>query len=254
VARTASDQLVRLRSDLEPLRPDTPDMLGFVQRVMAAPDKPARLAAARRAYAVVEQIPHAPTDPDHALALHNAAQIVTFYEHYSLTDADALVYRDAHAAQNLRWWVDRTGDRTVYWAATPHTANAPRLRIGGPPEPDLRFSSAGSYLRGWYGPRYRSVGVTVGHGVASLGPGQTADLAEPAADRFERPLRDSGITQFVLDLHAPAPPNVRSWLDTPAVYRGLADRGSTGFLDGGPPAEWFDVIVYREDGTPAVPG
>jgi erythromycin esterase-like protein len=125
-----------------------------------------------------------------------------------VTGADALVYRDAHAAQNLRWWVDRTGDKTVYWAATPHTANAPRLRIGGPPQPDLRFSSAGSYLRGRYGPRYRSVGVTVGHGVASLGPGQTADLAEPAAGRFERPLRDSGITQFVLDLHAPAPPNV----------------------------------------------
>jgi erythromycin esterase-like protein len=228
-------------------------MFAFVQRVMTAADKPARLDAARRASALIAQIPHAPTDPDHALAQHDAAQIVSFYEHYNLTDADALVYRDAHAAQNLRWWLERTGDKIVYWAATPHTANAPRLRIGGPPDPDLRFPSAGSYLRSWYGPRYRSIGVTVGHGAACLGPGQTVALADPAADRFERPLIDSGLDQFVLDLHAPALPAVRSWLSAPAVYRGLVDREPTGFLDGGPPAQWFDVIVYRKNATPAAP-
>ncbi|MFI6746292.1 hypothetical protein ACIBI3_08835 [Actinomadura luteofluorescens] len=42
----------------------------------------------------------------------------------------------------------------------------------------MRFASAGSYLRRWYAPRYRSIG-------------------------------------FTIDLRAPAPPPVRRWLDAP---------------------------------------
>ncbi len=108
VAANAPSRLAELRADLRPLRPDTADMFGFVQQVMAAPDKQARLDRARRVRELVEQLPHPPGDPAHAVVAHHAAQIVAFYEHYALPDADALVYRDAHAAQNLRWWRDRT--------------------------------------------------------------------------------------------------------------------------------------------------
>jgi erythromycin esterase-like protein len=253
VARTAPGQLAQLRTELQPISPDTSDIVGFVQTVMNAPDKAARLDHARRALRLVESLPHTPADPDHDLAVHHAAQIAAFYEHYSLPDADALVYRDAHAAQNLRWWRDRTGDKIAYWAATPHTANAPRLRIGGPPGPELRFASAGSYLRRWYGPGYVSLDVTVGHGAASLGPGQNAPLPEPGVGQFERPLAAVGLPLYVLDLHQPAPPTVQAWLSAPAVYRGLPDRGPDGFLDGGSPAEWFDVVVHVQTATPAAP-
>jgi len=215
---------------------------------MAAPDKQAQLDRARRVQGLVERLPDG---PDQALAAHHAAQIVAFWEHYSLPDADALVHRDAHAAANLRWWRDRSGDKVVYWAATPHTANAPTLRIGGPPGPDLRFPSVGSYLRAWYGERYRSVGVTPGHGSASLGEGQTAALADPAPDRFEKPLSDAGPDVFALDLRQPAPPAVRTWLAAPATFRGLADRGDAGFLDGGSPTQWFDLVVFHRTATPA---
>jgi erythromycin esterase len=248
VAAAAQAELAALRADLRPLRPGTDDMFAFVAQVMAAPDKQARLDRARRVQGLVERLPDG---PDQALAAHHAAQIVAFWEHYSLPDADALVHRDAHAAANLRWWRDRSGDKVVYWAATPHTANAPTLRIGGPPGPDLRFPSVGSYLRAWYGERYRSVGVTPGHGSASLGEGQTAALADPAPDRFEKPLSDAGPDVFALDLRQPAPPAVRTWLAAPATFRGLADRGDAGFLDGGSPTQWFDLVVFHRTATPA---
>ena len=53
----------------------------------------------------VRGLPHRPGDRAHALALHHARQIVSFYVHYSQPQppaSDSLVYRDAHAAQNLR--------------------------------------------------------------------------------------------------------------------------------------------------------
>ena len=248
VAAAAPAELAALRADLRPLRPGTDDMFAFVAQVMAAPDKRARLDRARRVQGLVERLPDGPDQPQ---AAHHAAQIVAFWEHYSLPDADALVYRDAHAAANLRWWRDRSGDKVVYWAATPHTANAPTLRIGGPPGPDLRFPSVGSYLRAWYGERYRSIGVTPGHGSASLGEGQTAVLADPAPDRFEKPLSDAGPDVFACDLRRPAPPAVRTWLAAPATFRGVADRGDAGFLDGGSPTQWFDLVVFHRTATPA---
>lgn len=39
-----------------------------------------------------------------AITLNHARQIFSFYEHYSLSFADSLVYRDARAAENVKWW------------------------------------------------------------------------------------------------------------------------------------------------------
>ncbi len=108
-------------------------------------------------------------------------------------------------AENISWWRRLPEDKIVYWAASPHTANAPRLRISGPPAPDLRFPSARSHLHRWYGTGYCSIGVTVGSGAASLGPGDDALLPSPGPVRFERPLVDAGPATFVLDLRTPAP-------------------------------------------------
>jgi len=143
---------------------------------------------------------------------------VSFYEHYSLPQppaSDSLVYRDAHAAQNLRWWHRYSSDKVAYWGASAHTANAPRLRIVVPPGPDWRYATAGSYLRRWYGPRYVSIGFTFDHGTVSLGPGETITLPPPAPGWFERPFGRVGLDQFAVDLHTPAPAPVRKWLEAP---------------------------------------
>jgi hypothetical protein len=47
---------------------------------------------------------------------------------------------------------------------------------------------------------------------------------------------------------------VRSWLAAPSITRGLSERGPESFMDGGSPAEWFDLIVHHQELTPAEPG
>ena len=91
-------------------------------------------------------------------ALQHARQIRSFHEYFALQGGEQVDYRDARAAENLRWWQRRTGDKVAYWAASPHTANAPDLTVASPPSPDVRWDSAGSHLRRWYGRRYLSIG------------------------------------------------------------------------------------------------
>jgi erythromycin esterase-like protein len=256
VARTAPKRLPELRRHLPAIRPSTSDMFEYIQWYTELPDKQPYLRHARRVHELVAGLPHRPGDRAHALALHTARQILSFYEHYALPQppaSDSLVYRDQHAARNLRWWHDLTGDKIAYWAAAAHTANVSRLRIAVPPDPDWRYPTVGSYLRRWFGQRYLSIGFTFDHGTVSLGPGQTVVLPRPAPGWFERPFGDVGADQFVLDLRTPAPPPVRSWLEAPVRTRGLPDRGPGSHLAGGALADWFDVIVHRQEVTPTVP-
>jgi erythromycin esterase len=256
VAKTAPRRLPELRRHLRVIRPTTANIFEHIQWYLSVADKRPYISHARQVYALVKGLPHRPADRAHALALHHARQIVSFYEHYSLPqppDSASLVYRDAHVAQNLRWWRNYTGEKVAYWAASAHTANAPRLRIVVPPDPDWRYPTAGSYLRNWYGQRYRSLGFTFDHGTVSLGPEGTVALPRPAPDWFERPFGKVGLDQFALDLRTPAPPPVRGWLRAPIETRGLADRGPDSHMAGGTLAQWFDVIVHRQELTPTQP-
>jgi erythromycin esterase len=88
-----------------------------------------------------------------------------------------------------------------------------------------------------------------------LGPGGTVDLPPPAPDWFERPLGEVSADQFALDLRAPAPtpPPVRRWLEAPLRTRGLPEGGPDSYMAGGSLAQWFDVVVHRQELTPARP-
>jgi erythromycin esterase len=46
---------------------------------------------------------------------------------------------------------------------------------------------------------------------------------------------------------------VRRWLDAPLKTRGLADGNPDSYMDGGSLAQWFDVIVHRQEVTPVLP-
>jgi erythromycin esterase len=253
VARVAPHLLPALRAHLSAIRPGGADVYEYIRWYADVADKQPYVDHARQALDLVAGIPRPAGDHDHSVAVHAAQEIVAFYRHYQLSAADGLVRRDAHVAENISWWRRLTEDKIVYWAASPHTANAPRLRISGPPAPDLRFPSAGSHLHRWYGPGYCSIGVTVGSGAASLGPGDDALLPSPGPGRFERPLVDAGLATFVLDLRTPAPAAARAWLDEPATFRGLPDGGPDAAVDGGAPAEWFDVIMHSQVATPTRP-
>lgn len=82
---------------------------------------------------------------------------------------------------------------------------------------------------------------------------QIVSFYEHVRDWFERPFGKVGLDQFALDLRTPAPPPVRDWLQAPIKTRGLADRGPDSYMAGGTLAQWFDVIVHRQELTPTQP-
>jgi erythromycin esterase-like protein len=255
VAEAAPDRLQALEKHLDPIRPGTTDIKAFVEEYYGLPaaDKQRNARHARAVHRLVKRLRHRDGDRAYALARHHARQIRSFYEYYALGMNAANRHREARAAANLRWWRGYSGgDKVAYWAASPHTANAPRLRIAlSPPAQDMRFASAGSYLRRWYGDRYLSIGFTFDHGAVYLGDGMTADQPKPKPDWFEAPFGDVDADQFTLDLRRPAPRPVRDWLEGPVKTRGLAGAGPDAYIDGGSLEQWFDVIVHRQTVSPA---
>ncbi|WUI01521.1 erythromycin esterase family protein [Spirillospora sp. NBC_00431] len=250
VAKTAPGRLAELARHRS-VRPWTPDMLEYTGWYREnVRDKHSYIRHARQVYELVRSLPDG--GREHALALHHARQIVSFYEHFVLEFNEANAYRDAHAAKNLAWWRGfGGGDKIVYWGASAHTADAPELHVTAQDGEDLRYPTAGSHLRRRYGQRYRSIGFTFDHGSALLGPGQAIKLARPAPNWFERRFAAAGTAQFVLDLRSPAPAPVRRWLDAPATTRGLPHFGPGSITTGGSLSRWFDVIVHRREVTPA---
>ena len=263
VADVAPKRLAELRAHTATLVPTKETAFAHAQWYMnEVPAKQPYVDHARAVYDLIAELAE-----DDSVELHAARQIRTFYEHYQLPFTDALVFRDAKAAENLRWWRDAGHDKIVYWAATPHSAVAPDLRITAPPEPDLAFASVGSYVDRWYGAGYRSIGFTFDHGTLSSDDITASELASepmdtgaggwppPAPDWFERPFGQTRYDQFVLDLRGPAPAPVRQWLYGPLRTRGFVDHvppydsyGSGGTLD-----QWFDVIIHRQTVTAAEP-
>lgn len=248
VAELAPDRLEELRAHLTPLRPSAETAFAHAQWYMnEVPDKQPYVDNARAVDDLVAELA-----PDHSAARHAARQIRLFYEHYQLPFADALVFRDANAAENLRWWRESGHDKIVYWAATPHSAVAPDLRITAPPGPDMAFASVGSYLDRWYGADYRSIGFTFDHGTLT---GENIQVPPPAPDWFERPFGETRYDQLLLDLREHAPEPVRDWLHGPIKTRGFVDHEPPydSYGSGGTLAQWFDVIIHRQTVTPARP-
>lgn len=249
VAGHAPRLLPVLRADLRVIYPDLHDPVAYAAKYVEEPHKGRFIRRARHLARLVARVPHRPGDPAYALVRQHARQIVAFHEHYALSPDAQDDYRELHAARTLRWWKQRTRDRVVYWAAMPHTAAAPRLRIALPGAPDFRYRATGSHLREWYGERYVSVGFTFDHGAVGLRPVEVTEQPPPDPAWLEAPLGRVDREVFLVDLWAPAPPAVRRWLHARLTTRGLPwAPGST--VTGGSPAEWFDVLVHVQRVSP----
>jgi erythromycin esterase-like protein len=256
----APQQLPELQRHLEPIRPFTPDIGEYVGWYYGVADKQPYIDHARRVFELVKGLSHARGDRAWALALQHARQILSFYEFFGLSPQDGLDYRGERAAENLRWWRQRTGDKVAYWAASPHTANAAGLQLSGPPAPLVQWDSAGSHLRRWYGKSYLSIGFTFDHGTVNVTSGQPPFTPVPVAvprpepDWGDRALGDANLDQFALDLRADALPAVRAWREAPTKVRMVGSfdpqRPEAYYMTGGAMAQWFDVIVHRQVVTP----
>ncbi len=251
VARHAPGRLAELREHLNPLRPNKPTMGQYVGWYWGeVKNKEPYIRNAEAVLALVQSLRHRPGDRAWAVVEHHARQIHSFYEGFSLEDNYA--YRDARAAENLRWWERFNGGKIVYWAASAHTANTPDLRVSRAPLPDVVFPSAGSYLRRWYGRSYRSLGFTFDHG-SLYSPQQPVPLPPASIGWFERSLAEVDTRTFTVDLRHPASGPAAAWLHGPLTTRGFPEAGPTSTMRGNTLAEWFDHLIHTQQVSPAHP-
>jgi erythromycin esterase-like protein len=256
VAKAAPARLPEVEEHLDAIKPPDMDMAAYVWWYAELDDKEPYIRHVSELYELVEGLPHRPGDRAYALTLQYARQVVWFYEHFALEGSAQYAYRDAHAARNLRWWRSFNGGKIAYWAASGHTAVAPDLRFTVLPD-EVRFASVGSYLGRWYGRGYRSIGFTFDHGTVGTGAGGSVVAPPPPANWFERPFGAVRHRQFATDLRADAPAAVREWLRAPVTTRGAPElvpgRPYDSYLSGGTLAQWFDVIVHRQEVTASRP-
>lgn len=249
VATTSPDRLPALRADFRVIYPDLPDPAAYAEKYAATTHKARYLRHARHLVRLVDGLPHAQGDPAYALVRQHARQISAFHEHYAMPMQAQDDYRELHAARNLRWWQQRTGDRIVYWAAAAHTAAARHLRIALPGAPDFRYRATGSYLRDWYHRRYVSAVFTFDHGAVGLRPDEVTPQPSPADGWLEAPLGRVDRSRFLVDLRAKAPAPVRRWLGTGLTMRGMPwAPGST--ITGGSVRRLFDLVVHVQREAP----
>jgi erythromycin esterase len=251
VAEHAPDRLPELQEHLALLRPGSDDIGAHLRAYLKITDKQPYVSAAAAVLGLVSDLGSG--DAAGELAMQHARQINWWYEGFSLPFDDIPDYRDARAAQNVRWWQQYTGARTVYWAASVHVANTPRITITEPGQSDNSFASAGSFLEDWYGRGYVPIGFSFDHGTYRTGDGTLVDLPPAHPGWFERPLGEVPIDRFVLSLQRPLPPSVRSWLTAELVTRGLPDYGDASIAFGGTLQEWFDAVVHIQEVSPADP-
>jgi erythromycin esterase len=216
-------------------------------------DKAPYLKAATDLYDLVQALPHHPRDRTHAMALQHARQIRSFYTAFSLPADQVLTYRDARAAENLRWWQHFSGDRVIYWAAAAHTTTTPQVSINVEDYPATSFTPVGAYLERWYGRRYIAVGYTFNAGTMFLPPAQQVALPPAPPEWFEAPLAEVGMRSFFLDVSARMPAPVQNWLAQPTLTRGVPEAGTTSTMTGGTPRQWFDALVHTQHVSASTP-
>ncbi|MFI0452770.1 erythromycin esterase family protein [Actinomadura sp. 6N118] len=167
------------------------------------------------------------------------------------TQPDGLAAVERTLADGVAWWLERSGDKVVYWGGMAHTA------VGDPRSvsPSLEtHRNMGGYLRERMGMDYRSIGLTMARG--SIG----VPLPAPSADFVDAALSAAagGRAGYILNLQGPRPEPVRRVLDAPSRTRLIGpfydpQDDAAHHLSGGSLATWFDVVVHTEEVTPVRP-
>ncbi|WP_203718299.1 erythromycin esterase family protein [Asanoa siamensis] len=253
VARRAPQHLPAVNAYLEQICPPDDNMGEYLDFYRNVDDQTPYLRAANALFDLVDNLDHRPADRDYALVLHHARQIRSFYTAFSIPEDEVLAYRDARAAENLRWWQQYSSDRVIYWAAAAHTTTAPEVTINIGPNPAARFAPVGSYLDRWYTHRYITIGYTFDQGTMFVPPAQQATLPPALPNWFEAPLAQVSHDSFYLDLTRPTPRPARDWLTQPTVTRGLPEAGTTSTITGGTPQHWYDALHHTQNVTASTP-
>lgn len=152
----------------------------------------------------------------------HALSLLGFYESY--TDQGFVDdTRTAYIVRIINRWRQRQPYRMVYSAANAHTVAVDRQVISFPPAPPMPHSLAGGRLRALLGSRYVNIGLTFDHGQITAGwdtgsPG-TFTVPAPDASFIDHDLGQCRLADYLLDLHNPAPAEVRRWLTGSGTLR-----------------------------------
>ncbi|HET6213139.1 MAG TPA: erythromycin esterase family protein, partial [Micromonosporaceae bacterium] len=162
ITRVAPDLLDELDRHYDVIKPPA-DIDAYVRWLVREPDRQPFLDHARQADDLVRTLPVA---DGHDLALHHSRAIVGFYEYYLRGE---VAVRDRYMAENVIWWREHVGGRSVFWAANVHTADGRPLEISYPPFPPAVHHTAGAFLRDHLGSGYRAIGGTFHRGSVNAG-------------------------------------------------------------------------------------
>ena len=252
VAANAPGQLATLRPLLRLTEPPDDDMGAYLRWFLDnVGDKAPYWRAATAMYDLVEALPTHSRDRSYALALQHARQIRSFYTAFSLASEEVFAYRDARAAENVRWWQKFSRDRVVYWAAAAHTTTASEVSISiADAEPASR----------------RSVHTSSAGTDRSTSPSGTRSTPAPCSSllRSRRRCRrrwTSGSSPRWPALRCPASsshsarslPVVRAWLHRPMLTRGIPEAGITSTMSGGTSRQWYGALVHTQQVSASTP-
>lgn len=260
VRMAAPERLDALEAYYTELRPGD-DVPTHTQRFRSLPDRKVWVDRARAAHALVAG---APADRDgHAWAVHNARVIVQYYE---LHDHDSqpldphnMTYFEQSFAENLVWWHEHTGHKTLFWSSSSHSSNGHSRAMSFPPNPARTSRNAGSYLRDRLGSGYVSIGLTFNTGELATymdsPPHRIPNAAPPLAESV---LGSDSLGNYLLNLRAKAPQPVIEWFGQTAKLRAIGprynpDNDTAHHMTDGSLTEWFDIIVHYRHVTPARP-
>ncbi|MFF4380705.1 erythromycin esterase family protein [Kitasatospora sp. NPDC001547] len=177
----------------------------------------------------------------HATAIHQMTTLYAFDWDAPQDIPAAMVYRDRVMADNIAWWQQRTGSKTMLSAHNTHVA----LKTYAPAShPHVQ----GEFLRERLGAGYLSVGLTFDHGAFNAfnhdGAPDSFAVGPAEPGTAEHTLDKVRYRDFMVDLRN-APEPARSWLAEPhttknigATYPGIADAPQIRF------AQTHDVLVH----------
>jgi erythromycin esterase len=148
-------------------------------------------------------------------------------------------------------WMERTGDRIVYWGGAAHSAVSSANDLTHPPR-SPPGPSDGTQLRRALGTAYLSVGCICDHAVAG------EPLPPPPSYFAEAPLANVEPPVWYLDVREPVDDAARRWAGEPATTRLIGPqydprRNAQFCMSGTPFGAWFDAILYVREITPTRP-
>ncbi|GER92093.1 erythromycin esterase [Dictyobacter vulcani] len=189
-----------------------------------------------------------------ALALQNARIIVEAMSCASASSNTSLyIQRDALMAENVSWLHDHSGEshpKMIVWAHDMHIANDTTYNFSG----ELTgTNNLGAFLRQRYHQDYLALGTSLYHGsytTYTANAVQTTSLAPPQEGTYTSVFGSINKPLYSLDLRqTPAGP-VSNWFNQAHVFTANGVGGEDVSMPG-PVKQWFDIIVFLRDTTPA---